>query len=255
MQLQSTKPPVAGQHSGLWNLFAVYSACNRSASHEWRFAAVCRTSHAGWYLQDLPPGTWLRWLVLGALSTQIGFECPNLEPPAIPTRSTHALSTDCPRSSMGAQVWASSYGFSCVIGVPAPSPVLLSAFSGLALDLFTLSDDHSIIKWSCCCALVMRMLHLPLSVVASIIVYEHSATVPESFLQISSQAKWHMFYPQARGGTACVFFALRKTSSLISGFWIKNTPVGNSHPEMLWLLLHLLLLHLLLPHKTCVLNP
>lgn len=56
------------------------------------------------------------------------------------------------------------------------------------------------------------------------------------FLQISSQAEWHMFYPQARGGTACVFFALMKTYLLISVFWIKNNPGVNSRPEMLWLL-------------------
>lgn len=34
MQLQPARLPAVGQHSGLGHLFAVYSACNASASHE-----------------------------------------------------------------------------------------------------------------------------------------------------------------------------------------------------------------------------
>lgn len=55
-----------------------------------------------------------------------------------PGASPHAPSAHCLRSSTWAQAWAPSYGFSYVIGVPAPSPLLLSGFSGLTLGLICL---------------------------------------------------------------------------------------------------------------------
>lgn len=57
---------------------------------------------------------------------------------AWPGASPHAPSAHCLRGSTWAQAWAPSYGFSYVIGVPAPSPLLLSGFSGLTLGLICL---------------------------------------------------------------------------------------------------------------------